>query len=329
VKTNLTYKNIRDFQPGDSIYLHLPSERGMSKITALCEFISFEKGLVEGKVIEIETNASIYKQKIKEGWTPTVNLRNCSLWGQSPGENHPIHHWFDPIGHAAYKTAEERHMGVPKEHPSYGMISITHEHSSRPEACFGSPILHRHPIALKISQASLERELHEDRYHANKAIIEVEMTPQQFADMLTSPNTGGTPVTIKSLQGEMMEECPFVSKLEQFETELKERVKTTFAETKRKLNTITEMLEGTKPPGKKDKEHIKTLIDSISQSVEANFPFIQTQMIEEMGKVVGEAKASITAFLQEQVKAQGLPSHTHMPILLEAPQPKEAHDKQS
>lgn len=319
---NFTYKNIREFQPGDSICLHISQAGGMPSLTAECEFISFAKGKVTAKVRSVDTNPSLYERKIADGWVETIALDRCSLYGEVPGDSHAMFHRFDPIGHVGYESAEEHLMAVPGEHPSYGMLSISRRSSSQASPCFGSPILHQNTISLKISKASLKRSLHEDRYFAEGQLIEVEMTPQQFADMLTSPNTCGTPVTIKYIERERMEECPFVSKLDQFETELKSKVKTTFAETKRKMGTISAMLSSGKPVGKKDRDHIESLLRSISQEVESNFPFLQSQLIEEMGKVVGEAKSAIAAFLQEQVKAHGLPSHVDMPILLEAPQPE-------
>lgn len=317
MKQNLTYKNIRDFLPGESICLHIPQSGGMGALTTECEFIAFEKGKVTGKVLSVNTNPELYKRKIDEGWIETVALNKCSLYGKIPGESHPHYHWFDPIGHAAYESAEERHLSVPEEHPSYGMLSISRRYGGGATPCFGSPILHQHKISLKISKASLQRSLHEDSFYPKTQLIEVEMTPQQFADMLTSPNTSGTPVTIKYVGHEPMEECPFVSKLDQFESELKSKVKTTFAETKRKMANISEIINSGKPLGKKDREHVEKLLASINMEVESNFPFLQSQMIEEMGKVVGEAKAAIGAFLQERVKSLNLPSDTSAPILLE------------
>lgn len=312
MKSNLSLKNIKDFQPGDSLYLHLQG------LTLEAEFIAFENGKITAKVLESTTNNSTYKHRIAQGWIETVKLHACSLFGQEPNGERAFHHYFDPLGYAIYESPEQRHLRVPENHPSYGMVSISRVSSSGPVTCFGSPILHNHTMRLRVHSASLKRSLHEDRYFAGNQFIEVEMTPQQFTDMLTSPNTQGTPVTIKYLNKEEVGPTPFLSKLDQFETELKEKVRATHSDTKRKMGNIAEILQAGKPIGKKDKEHIMDLIDSINMEVESNFPFLQSQMIEEMGRVVGEAKASIGYFLSEQRKALGLPESVSMPILLEA-----------
>ena len=319
MKENLSFKNIREFEPGDTLYMHLSEySGGMRHSVVMAEFISFEKGIVTGKIIEVEKDASGYKkQRIEEGWIEKTRLGSCSLYGKGANEDHEFFHYFDPIGHAIYNTAEERHLRVPKEHPSYGTLSINRVTSSNSTPCFGSPILHNHTIRLKINKAELNRSLHEDRFFPREQMIEVEMTPQQFAEMLTSPNSMGTPVTIKAVNRESVEETPFISKLDQFETELKEKVKSTHSETKQKLANIAELLNSGKPVGKKDREYINKLISSINQDVESNFPFLQTQMIEEMGRVVGEAKAQIQQTIKAQAKAYGLPDNYQPPTLLE------------
>lgn len=318
MKINLTPKNIKEFQPGDSICLHLTEySGGMRHNTVEGEFISYEKGYVTAKIVSADGNPDLYKHKIATGWIEKIKLRSCSLYGKGPNDEHNHYHYFDPLGYAVYESAEERHLRVPEKHPSYGMVSINRTQSSHPTPCFGSPILHRHTMRLKISKARLHRSHHEDRFYPDDTLIEVEMTPQQFTDMLTTPNSMGTPVTIRQINQESVETTPFISKLDQFETELKEKVKSTHADTKRKMRNIAEMLTSEKALGKKDREHMVKLIESINMEIENNFPFLQSQMIEEMGRVVGEAKASISAFLQDQRRAQGLPDTVHLPILLE------------
>lgn len=319
MKDNLTFKNIKDFQAGDPIYLHHSSySGGMINKVLLCEFVSFEKGKVTGKVISVDSNPSLHKHKIEEGWFESVRLQACSLYGKGPNDNHSFYHFFDPLGYAIYENYEERHMRVPEKHPSYGMVSISRCSSSHPTACFGSPILHQHTMRLRIHTAKLERSLHRDSYFTDKEIIEVEMTPQQFTDMLTNPNSSGTPITIKHLNHEIVEPTPFLSKLDQFESELKEKIKSMHSETKQKLNSINELLQK-KSLTNKDREHINREIQGINQEVESNLPFLQSQMIEEMGKVVGEAKGAITNFLQEECQRKGLPPSTNLPLMLETP----------
>jgi len=305
---NISLKNIREFTSDDTIYLRQPLGRGQTH-AVLCQFVSFEKGKVTAKsVAPMRHNG--------EHETFTVKLENCALYGASQGASHNRYHWFDPTGFAAYESPEARHLSVPKTHPSYGVLSICKQSCSGNEALFGSPILHRNVIAIKIAPAELDRSLHEDRiFGRNNGLIEVHVSPQQFADILTSPNSTGTPVTIRQVNGESVEPCPFVSKLEQFDVELDNKIKATHHETNQAIKTSCAMIEESKLP-KKDKEHIIRALQSINQQVESNLPFLQSQLAEEMTKIVGEGKAAISQYLAQEARAMGLPVPT-MPLALD------------
>jgi hypothetical protein len=292
-KTNLTYKNIREFTPEDTIYLQKNS--GGRSATTLCQFVRFERNKVfalslEGEKVEL-----------------SAPLDKCALYGKNADENREHYHWFDPIGHAAYENGEVRHMAVPQNHPSYAMVSICRHSSSGQSALFGSSILHSHTLSLKIHPAELIRDLHEDRYHPRSTpLIEIEMSPQQFTDMLTSPNTMGTPATLRHYGDEHIEPCPFVSKLEQFDSELETKIRKLHAETKQKMEGLSTLIQGSKLT-KTEKEHMTRALGSITQEIEHNLPFLKQQLAEEMDRVIGEAKASISSYMHEKARQLSLP----------------------
>lgn len=77
---------------------------------------------------------------------------------------------------------------------------------------FGSSIKHHDIITLRISPAYMDRDLNYDRYYAeNHPYIEINMSQSQFAQAITSLNMGaGVPVTLRQINGEYIEPCPFV-----------------------------------------------------------------------------------------------------------------------
>ena len=79
-------------------------------------------------------------------------------------------------------------------------------------------------ITLRISPAYMDRDLNYDRYYAeNHPYIEINMSQSQFAQAITSLNMGaGVPVTLRQINGEYIEPCPFVDKREQFSNEFRE-----------------------------------------------------------------------------------------------------------
>ena len=91
---NLTDKNIKDFQPGDTIYIN-KIENGYSYFY-FCEFISIERGIVKGKIISVHRECA----KIDIGKTITARKNKCLLWGKDENDEYTRCHWFNKEGYA-------------------------------------------------------------------------------------------------------------------------------------------------------------------------------------------------------------------------------------
>ena len=81
-------------------------------------------------------------------------------------------------------------FGKVSKHESYGIIGISRVTSHPAKNLFGSSVKHTHSMALRIKTASVDRHLNQDWYHAENELIEIEMSPTQFAEMITSLDTG-------------------------------------------------------------------------------------------------------------------------------------------
>jgi len=112
------------------------------------------------------------------------------------------------------------------EHESFAMLGITRSSCSFSQNLFGSSIQHNHTIRLKIAPAKIDQMLNRDWFHANtKPYIEVEMSYSQFAEAITSMNVGdGVPVTLRRLDGRMIEDCPQFDKRQEFEKEFEKEM---------------------------------------------------------------------------------------------------------
>jgi len=128
-----------------------------------------------------------------------------------------------------YKT--DRIMGDCYKHPTFGIISFSRTQCSVGVPMFGSSILHSNTIRLEISHAELSRGLNEDRIFDTRRIVEVEMSPTQFADAITSLNIGcGIPVTLRWIapsEGEDLSQTnvPYQNKVQQFNNEFSKDMK--------------------------------------------------------------------------------------------------------
>lgn len=309
---NLSFKNIKEFTTKDTLYYHMTYQsRGMTETIFLCQFVAYDrtKGKVTAKIIEDKNNKqSSWQGKIDQGWEETFPVEKASLYGNN-NETRERFHYFDPVGFAAYPTLEDKFQGCPAEHPSYGMISISKRSCAKPQAYFGSATLQPTSISISIHRAKLDRGYHEDRFHQEAEIMQLEMTPLQFSELLTSSGSQGVPATIRRIHGENSPNTPFTSKIEQFEAELNHKLKAIHHETKQTILTIQTLLGSPKAIGKKDREHLNSLLNSLNTQIENNLPFLQSQFQETMEKTVGEAKAGLNAYLQNRLEGTQIENH--------------------
>jgi len=194
------------------------------------------------------------------------------------------------------------------EHESFAMLGLTRSSCSFSQNLFGSSVQHSHTIKLKIAPAKIDRMLNRDWFHTNtKPYIEVEMSYSQFAEAITSMNVGdGVPVTLRRLDGRMIEDCPQFDKRQEFEKEFEKEMQ----KIGKSLRVLTEqaetLLSEKKPPTKADKEAILKGIKALRQEIESNVPFIQSSFNEQMDKTVLEAKGEFEGFVMHKVISTGL-----------------------
>jgi Skp family chaperone for outer membrane proteins len=201
-------------------------------------------------------------------------------------------------------------LGEKEQHESYGMIEINRSTTNRGQSLFGSSIRHENIITIKIKKGVVERSLNNDWYFdKGTPFIEVDMSPTQFAELITTLNHGcGIPCTIKYINGQKMAECPEVNKRQQFEQEfardmyeLKKSITDLTKETKQLLNSKKALTI-------KEKQLILAQIESLEREILHNVPYVQSQFNEQMDKTVLEAKGEIEAFVTNTVQKLGLNS---------------------
>lgn len=191
------------------------------------------------------------------------------------------------------------------KHPSYGLLQISRV-SGGPRQLFGSSIDHGQSIELRIARAESRRDLAHTWYYDYERIIEVEMSPAQFAEAITSLNCGvGVPCTIRELNGEDIPD-PVVPSVRQQHVD---EFKAVMRELVDKLNAGTgrarELLKK-KSLTKADREAILATLDQVYRSVGSNAPFIHSSFDEAMDKTAAEAKAEVDAFFTNAVHTMGL-----------------------
>ena len=207
-------------------------------------------------------------------------------------------------------------------HPSFGIISVSRGTSSGKMNLFNSSIQQNHFILIEVQRASLYRSVYHDSvFPEGIPIVRLYMSPSQFADLITSPNTGGTPCTLDSVNGVSIPEPEYVNKRVQIDDDFKKKMDEVVSFTNEFYTKIQEILM--KPNiGKSDRKNILKLLDMMNAQITSNVPFIKQTFTEQMDKTANEAKFEVTQFIEEKLKRLGLESFKDL-LLLDTKENKE------
>lgn len=195
-----------------------------------------------------------------------------------------------------------------EKHPSFGVIHFSRSSCMPPRSLFGSSTKHTHLISFSVQRATQRRDLSNTWIHGGETLIEGEMSPAQFADMITSMNVGsGTPLTLTRVAGKAMERCTAVSDRQKIEHEFKAEMDGISARLD-ELVTKAIALQAKASVTKADRQEFVDMADSIRCKVAHSLPFIQGQFNEAMDKTVSEAKSEVESFLSGAIRNAGLES---------------------
>ena len=199
--------------------------------------------------------------------------------------------------------------GTREQHESYGMIGfsrVSHGGAGGGTNLFASAIEHHHTIMMRIKRATKERSLHEDRYYGGETIIEIEMSPMQFAEAITTLNVGdGIPCTIRRLGRTGVEDCPEETLRQAFVEEFAESCAETTKDAADLVERARELL-GSKALKKAEREELLDVLQRIAINIKSNLPFIGKQFNEAVDKLTTDAKTSVEAFFLHRLNEFGL-----------------------
>jgi hypothetical protein len=192
-------------------------------------------------------------------------------------------------------------------HESYGLIGV-HRTQGRVKNLFGSSIEHNSTILITIKRAEKDRHGNRDWYFGRDLLLELEMSPIQFAEMITSLNVGdGVPCTLRYINGyNRIPDPPDVNQRQLFEDDFKndiEQVTDKFVEDYKNIrNILTKKGHLTVT----EKEYVLAKISRLNKTISDSIPFIQKQFNEAMDKTVLEAKGEVEAFITNKIISTGI-----------------------
>lgn len=214
------------------------------------------------------------------------------------------------------------------EHPSYGMLSISRSMGTHATRLFGSSLKSHHgTIRLTVHPGYMQHDLNHDWYYGHtETLFEIEMSAAQFAEAITSLNSGSTPCTIRFNNG-WIDDPPDI------ETEV-ERVKNNFSKDLKDMIQVmkerrAEIEKLTSKLPEKSRQKLKIELDVMIQQLTANAPYVLEQFDAATEKVVTSAKTEIESFAMHVLHAAGLEAlaEGRLPKMLAASVEPESSEK--
>lgn len=192
------------------------------------------------------------------------------------------------------------------KHESFGIIGCSRI-TGGTRNLFGSSIEHSNTIMLRIKTASVDRHLNTNWYHGDKDLIEIEMSPTQFSEMITSLNVGdGVPCTLRYIEGKRISDPPKISQRVLFEEEFKEKINKLENECSDGVSEVADILLKKGNITVKERKQAWGKVVSIMRIVSDSIPFLQKQFNKAMDKTVNEAKGEVEAFVMNRVTSLGI-----------------------
>jgi hypothetical protein len=207
------------------------------------------------------------------------------------------------------KTEKKDDGEITYSDPTMVQVGFSRQtYSGDGASLFGSSVKNSNIISLTIHRTELNRHLSQDWYHANsKPIIEVLLSPLQFAELLTTMNVGfGVPGTLVRHEDEHFDLPEYPSRAEQFRNEAADDLKTVIDNMNKAGKVLEDMLEDPKPMGKQARKELKNLVESYCRMIEDHLPYVLNQFSKQMAKTVTEAKADVDAFVQDTIVKTGI-----------------------
>jgi ElaB/YqjD/DUF883 family membrane-anchored ribosome-binding protein len=194
-------------------------------------------------------------------------------------------------------------------HPSFGVVSLSRgQWSGGGVQLFGSPLeAHQTTIALRVCRADRSHALGSEWIHGRDAIVEVLLSPMQYAELLTTMNVGqGVPCTIRHVQGEDIPELPrLTTERANVKDEFKHEMRDLGDRLDKFASEATEILTKRGDIKKTEREALHQRIKMLIQDVRSNMPFMLEQFDKATDRVTTAAKADIDAFVTTAVTMLG------------------------
>lgn len=210
------------------------------------------------------------------------------------------------------RKSSSRDKEREERHESFGMIQINRVSGGRGHTrLFGSHIsYHNNTIVIRVYRAVRAFSLSTERFFTDgrMPIVEIELSPAQFAEAITSLNAGaGLPCTIREVEGVHMEDLPdeHVPENQVIRNAFKEDVEGLRLDLQKQLEELDAILDK-KRLNKADRSAIRSIVGNAVRLIDDHAPFVVRVFGESVAKTVTTAKAEVEAFVTNALVNAGM-----------------------
>lgn len=217
---------------------------------------------------------------------------------------------------------------IEEKHPSFGLVRLARIQGRT--QLFGSSLDHHDGyVELSISEGIRCRSGHGyDFYHSGRKLIDIMLSEAQFAQMITTWNSGnGVPCTIDHVAGEdgyrptwpagdqPSDGARVRSEFSDRVSDVRKRVDELAAE----MGSVIEKKTLTNA----DREKLRSIVSAVSRLINDSGPFMAGQFVEATETTVQRALTEIDAFVGRIVQQTGLDALRDMQAAVQLPAHKE------
>lgn len=193
-----------------------------------------------------------------------------------------------------------------EEHPSYGQLQISKISSNQRVPLYGTSNQCREIIRLSITRSKLCRDLSRSWFFQTEELIQIDMSPAQFAEAITSLNQGsGTPVTLRRVLNERYDSPPYKDERDLFDKEFKEDVHDIMGATNTLIDEAKKVLNQ-KTVTKTSLKDLINKLEQIQKGVRSSIPFVAQSFNEHIEKSVSSAKIEIETYIDSKIRSAGM-----------------------
>lgn len=192
-----------------------------------------------------------------------------------------------------------------------GVITWGRMQSSAPVPMFGSEIKTDSPVYIRIANACVYDWGGTPTDHhvlgEHPAIVEIEMTPVQWAEFLTSGHMGdGVPCTITRIHGKRTSPVEVRNLASEYDAHVTEKFEEFQKGIKRFEDEIEQVLNSGKTMGRTQMKEMLHSMKCFRENTPANLSYAHERFREDMANIAAKAKAEVNAYAETRLLNMGV-----------------------